>query len=139
MFSVYDLLNLRWESGNVSESSTNVSEPSIGAGGPPPQPPPTPQGAAPLNVPQFYAASFAAGWAIHDLMITCMQPRPLMGAQGEVVNGLAALVPVMTLQMSAQSAKDFYLIMRAAVEGYEQQWGKIETEFSRQREGNTPA
>ena len=84
------------------------------------------------NVPFFNPEVIQNSWTSNGCSIVFSRRRPVFGSDINVVEQ-PVVEPVAVVQMSPQTAKDLYLLLRDSVQGYEKEWGEITTAFSRSR------
>ena len=81
-----------------------------------------------FNVPLLHASLIELQVTSNDWTFFLGQIVPRPGEK------LPDVKPTCILQVSPQTAKDLYLIIKGSLEKYEEQYGTIETDFSRSLE-----
>ena len=82
-------------------------------------------------MPTISASSFQGYWTSNECLIVMTRFDPLAVSADTTGFASSPTVPLCVLQLSPQSAKDLFLILKDGVDAYEQNWGPISTEFSR--------
>ncbi|RVG48073.1 hypothetical protein CN162_12565 [Sinorhizobium meliloti] len=89
---------------------------------------------AKMGAPHYYASAIQIAWTGNDCSLILSRNHPGVvnsgPAAGQVV---VAEEPQCVLSMSAHTLKDLSVLLNNTLEGYEAQWGVVETEFTRQR------
>lgn len=80
------------------------------------------------DTPLIYASSIQLRVASNDWSLVLGNKVPVPGEERE------ELRPKCILQISPQTAKDLYLIIKGALEVYEARYGEIKTEYSSKSE-----
>jgi len=81
--------------------------------------------------PVIPSSTFSAAWTSNDCYV--FLGRPDLGAKAGEPGEAAAFsaLALAVLQLSPQSTKDLYLVLKDTVEAYERAWGEIHTDFTR--------
>ena len=86
---------------------------------------------APIEAPLVSASSVRLAVAGNEVTVLFLRTRPMSTSASAQIS-LAAEVVTM-VQMSHQTLKDLSIVVNAAVQGLEKEWGEIDTPFTRQR------
>lgn len=89
---------------------------------------------APIEAPAFHATGMNVLWGNNSCTIVLSRGRPIVHKAGDVVNTGMLVEPIAVIHFSPQTAKDMAIILTNTVAKYEQDWGKITTEYSRKVE-----
>lgn len=93
----------------------------------------------PVEAPIFYATSVRIGFDSNDIAFTFQRRRPVQFLiDGSTTVDAAQLEAVAIVSMSPQTAKDILVLLEGQVSKYEDEWGTIETEFTRSRMKKSP-
>jgi hypothetical protein len=86
---------------------------------------------APIEAPLISASSVQLAVAGSEVTVLFLRNRPISTS----VSAQISLAPevVTMVQMSHQTLKDLSIVLNAAVQNLEKEWGEIDTPFTRQR------
>jgi hypothetical protein len=80
-----------------------------------------------------YASTINIHASSNDFVVTFSRGRPAIMDQGKGPESALLAEPVTVVAMSPQTLKDLQVLVTAAMERYEATYGKIETDFTRER------
>ena len=86
-----------------------------------------------IEAPTFYVTSMHLTFDPNDCTVTFQKAHPVLVSSGNDRIAAAALEPVVLVSMSPGAAKDLTLLLSDRIKQYEEEWGMIETEFTRSR------
>lgn len=84
----------------------------------------------PVQAPSYYATSIRLLVEPTNASISFSRNQPVDISYGQNVIHASTLVPVAIIDMSPQTAKDLYVLLKEQIESYEQKWGEIRTEYT---------
>ena len=86
---------------------------------------------APIEAPLISASSVQLAVTGNEVTVLFLRNRPMSTS----VSAQISLAPevVTMVQMSHQTLKDLSIVLNAAVQNLEKEWGEIDTPFTRQR------
>lgn len=90
-----------------------------------------------VGAPSFYGSSVQAMVAGADCVLVLSRPRPTMVASPaissspDVLSVWAVNEPVCQLHLSMHTAKDLALLLQNLVKSFEDEYGKLDTEYVR--------
>jgi hypothetical protein len=87
----------------------------------------------PIEAPVFYVDGVNASLPGNDATIVFMRGRPALANHPPNQIGVVR-EPAVVLQMSVRTLKDLHLVLSLIVDGYEKEYGNIETPYTRQNE-----
>lgn len=89
----------------------------------------------PVEAPTFFASGIRVGVSPTECNLTFQRGRPAQVVRdGQVIADVGTMENVAVIQMSVGGLKDLTLLLQQQIAKYEDDWGPIETEFSRARD-----
>jgi hypothetical protein len=88
-----------------------------------------------INAPTFYVDGTSVSVPLNDAVIVFVRGKP--ATLPNIASNQLAFVaePTAIVQMSVRTLKDLHLSISIEIEKYEKEFGKIETNFTRQQTG----
>jgi hypothetical protein len=93
-----------------------------------------PQNLKKIDTPLYYASGVMFLATGNDFTLIFSRARPLLNADGSVNPAAAVSEPVAVVSVTPQTAKDLLLLLQANLPVWEEDFGEIQTVFSRQLE-----
>jgi hypothetical protein len=87
----------------------------------------------PLEAPRLYASSFQLQGSGNDFNLILQRGSPTQNPDGSIHPAISKLETVAVLTMSPASVKDLHLLLGTQIEHHQQQYGAIETPFTKRR------
>ena len=84
----------------------------------------------PITAPEYFSSSFQISRNSNQVTIVFRHYRPLLH-KSRIDIGAALQEPIAVVVLSPQSAKDLALLLSRQVEEYEEEWGNLNTEFTK--------
>jgi hypothetical protein len=88
--------------------------------------------AKPIEAYTTSASQISIVWGGNDAMLMFARPKPVT-VPGHSQPAIAMIEATATIHVSAATLKDFFLIVKETVEGYEKDHGVIQTDFTRSK------
>jgi hypothetical protein len=89
------------------------------------------------DIPKYYATSIQTMASGNNVSLVFSGQRPIIIGTGAHKGKLAAqTIPVCTLDMSPQTAKDLFAVLKTVIDSYEKDWGPIDTPYQRALKGS---
>jgi hypothetical protein len=86
---------------------------------------------APFQAPSIYCSGLQAALVGNDAFLTLLAPLPVIRKSTGQPAEVAVLHPVGVINLSLRTLKDMHEVIGSVISAFEQEWGTIQTDYTR--------